>query len=258
MSDGPRVALVTGGARGIGWATCEELLADGWHVVVGDIDEAAAQAREEQGHSVDGMGLDVTSEQSVEAVVRSTIDRHGRLDVLVNNAGVTHLAPIESFPHDAWTRVLETDLHGVLRCMQAAGRHMLSVGHGSIVNITSIAAQRGCPGRAAYAASKAAVVSLTQTAAIEWARRGVRVNAVGPGYVETDLVRQLIDDGQVDRDPIVARTPLGRLALPAEIARAVRFLASDAASYITGQVLYVDGGFLADYGVASSVVPDDR
>ena len=120
------------------------------------------------------------------------------------------------------------------------------------MNVASVAAMRGAAGRAAYAASKAAIVSLTKTAAVEWAARGVRVNAVAPGYVETDLIANFVAAGRLDLSPVVARTPAGRLATPAEIAKAIRFLASDDASFMNGHVLAVDGGFLADYGVPFS------
>ncbi len=126
---------------------------------------------------------------------------------------------------------------------------MLAEGAGAIVNVASVAAARGAAGRAAYAASKAAIVSLTKTAAVEWAARGVRVNAVAPGYVETDLIATFVAAGRLDLSPVIARTPQGRLAQPAEVAKAIRFLASDDATYVTGHVLYVDGGFIADYGV---------
>jgi 3-oxoacyl-[acyl-carrier protein] reductase len=126
---------------------------------------------------------------------------------------------------------------------------MLERGSGAIVNLSSVAGARGAAGRAAYAASKAAIVSLTRTAAVEWAARGVRVNAVAPGYVETDLVASFVAAGRLDLAPVLSRTPAGRLAAPAEIAKAIRFLASSDASYINGQVLFVDGGFEADYGV---------
>jgi 3-oxoacyl-[acyl-carrier protein] reductase len=144
---------------------------------------------------------------------------------------------------------MDVNLNGTFHCMQAAGRRMLHAGSGAIVNVVSIAAERGQGGRSPYAASKAAIVSLTKTAAVEWAARGVRVNAVGPGYVETQLIRDAIQNRAIDAAALLARTPASRMAQPEEIARAIRFLASDDASFVTGHVLYVDGGFLADFGV---------
>jgi 3-oxoacyl-[acyl-carrier protein] reductase len=151
---------------------------------------------------------------------------------------------------------LNVNLYGVLRCMQIAGRYMMAAHRGSIVNITSVAAERGAAGRAPYVASKAAVIGLTKTAAVEWAHTGVRVNAVGPGYVDTPLLRSHIEQGDLDLDPILSRIPLARLANPREIASVIRFLGSDEASYITGQALFVDGGFLADYGVPSAITSE--
>ncbi|HEU4703690.1 MAG TPA: SDR family NAD(P)-dependent oxidoreductase [Conexibacter sp.] len=252
MNQDTRVAFVTGGARGIGWATCEELVAHGWQVAIGDLDGAAAQARTDEARGILGLPLDVADAASVDAALDAALARFGRLDLLVNNAGIQRHGPIEELAFDDWRAVLDVNLDGVFRCLQAGGRRMLAAGRGSIVNVVSISAERGTPGRSPYVAAKAAVIGLTRTAAVEWAGRGVRVNAVGPGYVETPLMRSYIDDGTVAEEPIVARTPLGRMADPREIAAAIRFLGSDDASFVTGQVLYVDGGFLADYGVASA------
>jgi 3-oxoacyl-[acyl-carrier protein] reductase len=129
---------------------------------------------------------------------------------------------------------------------------MIAQGKGSIVNIVSVAAERGAAGRASYAAAKAELVSLTRTAAVEWAAKGVRVNAVGPGYVATALVEAFVNSGRLNLQPVMDRTPMGRMATPEEIAKVIRFLASDDASYVTGQTLYADGGFLADYGVPAA------
>lgn len=252
MNQDTRVAFVTGGARGIGWATCEELVAHGWRVALGDLDGKAAQARTDVERGILGLRLDVADATSIDATLEATLECFGRLDLFVNNAGIQRHGPLEQLAFEDWRAVLDVNLDGVFRCMQAAGRRMLDAGAGAIVNVVSVSAERGTPGRAPYATAKAAVAALTRTAAVEWAERGVRVNAVGPGYVETPLMRSYIDDGQVELEPILARTPLGRMADPAEIARAIRFLGSDEASFVTGQVLYVDGGFLADYGVASA------
>lgn len=256
MAKTSRVALVTGGARGIGWATCEELVAHGWRVIVADIDAPAA-AKQAAGHeAMVACELDVRSGESVEAAVAMAVAELGSLDALVNNAGIQRHSRLEQLHFEDWSAVLDVNLNGALRCMQEAGRQMLTQGHGAIVNIVSVAAARGAPGRAPYVASKSALVGLTRTAAVEWATRGVRVNAVGPGYVQTDLMQDLADAGLLDLGWVMRRTPLGRLAASAEIARTIRFLLSDEASYVTGQVLYADGGFLADYGVPSSVMSD--
>jgi 3-oxoacyl-[acyl-carrier protein] reductase len=253
MNDAAKVVLVTGGARGIGWATAEAFIAAGWKVALGDIDgtESARRAEAFPQHTLP-LSLDVTDRAAVEKAFAEVLGRWGRLDALVNNAGIQRHAPLESLAAEDWLAVLNVNLHGTFNCLQAAANIMLPRGSGAIVNLASVAATRGAPGRAAYAASKAAIVSLTKTAAVEWSARGVRVNAVAPGYTETDLVRTAIAEGRISLDPIVARIPAGRLAMPSEIASSVVFLCSDSASYITGHVLHVDGGFEADYGVPFS------
>jgi 3-oxoacyl-[acyl-carrier protein] reductase len=246
-----RVAFVTGGAGGIGWATCEELVASGWQVAIGDLGDAA-KVRTDEGRGILGLTLDVSDQASVDATFDAALEHFGRLDLLVNNAGVQRHGPVEELSFADWRTVLDVNLDGVFRCLQAGGRPMLAARRGSVVNISSMSAERGAPGRAAYIASKAAVIGLTRTAAVEWAGRGVRVNAIGPGYVDTPLMRTYIGDGTVAEEPIIERTPLGRMADPREIAAAIRFLGSDDASFITGQVFWIDGGFLANYGIGSA------
>lgn len=252
MSESQRpVALVTGGARGIGRAVCRELVATGWRVVSGDIDAAAPEAPTDPAalHAID---LDVTSESSVRGAVDYAAEAFGRLDLLVNNAGIQRHGSVANLRWEDWDAVLDVNLTGVVRCMRAAARPMIAAGGGAVVNIASISAERGTPGRVPYVAAKAAVIGVTRTAAVEWAPHGVRVNAVGPGYVQTELIDEFVADGRIELDPILARTPMGRMATPGEIAQAIRFLGSPESSFITGQVLYVDGGFLADYGVSSA------
>lgn len=253
MADTSKVVLVTGGARGIGWATAEAFIAAGWRVALGDVDarEVAKCADKDPQHILP-LRLDVTDRASVDEAMATIMERWGRLDALVNNAGIQRHGPLESLAQQDWLAVLDVNLHGTFNCLQAAANIMLPRGSGAIVNLASVAATRGAPGRAPYAVSKAAIVSLTKTAAVEWSARGVRVNAVAPGYTETDLVRTAIANGRISLDPIVARIPAGRLATPNEIANAILYLCSDAASYITGHVLHVDGGFEADYGVPYS------
>ncbi|WP_137391392.1 SDR family NAD(P)-dependent oxidoreductase [Rhodoligotrophos defluvii] len=250
MAEEGRVALITGGARGIGLATAAEFIRCGWTVTIGDVDLAQAEAQAaQQGGRMLAVPLDVRDRAAVEAAFARSLTHWGRLDALVNNAGIQRHAPLEELTFENWNAVLDVNLHGAFHCLQVAGRHMLAQGSGAIVNLSSIAATRGAPGRAPYAASKAAISSLTKTAAVEWTARGIRVNAVAPGYVETDLVTVMVKSGQLETAPMVARTPARRLARPEEIAKAIRFLCSDEASYISGHVLHVDGGFEADYGV---------
>lgn len=253
MSDSSKVVLVTGGARGIGWAVAETFIAAGWKVALGDIDgREAAQKAEKYPQQILPLTLDVTDRAGVYKEFAEVLECWGRLDALVNNAGIQRHAPLESLAAEDWLAVLNVNLHGTFNCLQAAANIMLPRGSGAIVNLASVAATRGAPGRAPYAVSKAAIVSLTKTAAVEWSARGVRVNAVAPGYTETDLVKTAIAEGRISLGPIVSRIPAGRLATPSEIASAILFLCSDAASYITGHVLNVDGGFEADYGVPFS------
>ena len=252
------VAFVTGSAQGIGWYTCQELSERGWQVVVADVNEELAQMQVANLENTISTHIDVTKLGSVQAAIGQTVDHFGRLDFLVNNAGIQRHTPIADLDWDDWNAVLDVNLSGVVRCLQVAARYMLAAGHGAIVNIASVAAERGAPGRAPYVASKAAVVALTKTAAVEWAARGVRVNAVGPGYVDTPLLQSHIEHGDLDLEPILSRIPMSRLANPREVARVICFLGSEEASYITGQTLFVDGGFLADYGIPAAAATRDR
>lgn len=254
MADATKVVFITGGADGIGWATAREFATRGWHVTIGDLDLTKAKRRA-AGHpgKILALALDVTNRAAVAEGFAESLQHWGRLDALVNNAGIQRHAHLESLSFEDWNAVLDVNLNGSFHCLQAAAKTMLPLGTGAIVNVASVAATRGAPGRAAYAVSKAAILSLTRTAAVEWSERGLRVNAVAPGYVETDLVATAVAEGRLDIAPIVARTPSRRLADPGEIAKSIYFLCSDDASYITGHMLHVDGGFEADYGVPFSL-----
>lgn len=250
MSKEAKAVLITGGARGIGWATAEMFVTRGWSVTIGDVD--IAEARKRAAAYPDRMlavPLDVTDRQAVDKTFAESSARWGRLDALINNAGIQRHSPLETLSFENWSAVLDINLNGTFHCLQAAARTMLPKASGAIVNLASVAATRGAAGRAPYAASKAAIVSLTKTAAVEWAERGLRVNAVAPGYVETDLMKTFIGEGRLDTGPILNRIPARRLCDPKEIAGAIFFLCSDDASYVTGHVFHVDGGFEADYGV---------
>jgi 3-oxoacyl-[acyl-carrier protein] reductase len=239
-----RVALVTGGTRGIGYATAVELARRGASVVItgrdgGTADDRAKEIAERTGARVSGTRLDAGDFARADAVVREVVDRYGRLDVLVANAGVMHNAPLGMVTGDQARELFDTNVSGVLAAVQAAGRVMTRRRGGSIVVLASVVGRDGAAGQVAYAASKAAVAGLARSAAKELGRWGIRVNAVAPGIVRTDLVAGVPEPVL---DELVRRTPLGRLGTPADVARAICFLAGDDAAFVTGQVLGVDGG----------------
>jgi NAD(P)-dependent dehydrogenase (short-subunit alcohol dehydrogenase family) len=245
-----RVAVVTGGARGIGRAISTRFLEHGATVVIADRDIAGAEATASELAAlgpVQATALDVTDWDAVDQAMADVRTIHGRLDICVNNAGVQAIASSLEMTREAWDHVVSVNLTGVFICAQAAGRRMVEAGRGSIINMASAAAVLAIPGRAPYCATKAGVIALTKVLAVEWAPSGVRVNALGPGWVQTDLVRAAIDEGRLSEEDIARRTPLGRLAEPGEIADAALFLASDRSTYFTGQTLFPDGGFTS-YG----------
>ncbi|GAA2011737.1 SDR family oxidoreductase [Nakamurella flavida] len=241
-----RVALVTGGAGGIGLAAARLLAGAGAQVWIGDLDPeiGAAAAAEVGGRFVP---LDVSSTGSVDGAVDRIVADAGRLDIAVNCAGIRHLgSAAETVTDDEWSTVMDVNATGMFRSCRAEGRAMLAAGTGAIVNIASMSGHvvnRPQP-QATYNASKAAVIMLTRSLAVEWATRGVRVNSISPGYIETALTAR--SRAIPERlDVWLQGTPMGRLGRPEEIAGAVFYLASDAASYVTGADLSVDGGYTA-------------
>jgi NAD(P)-dependent dehydrogenase (short-subunit alcohol dehydrogenase family) len=242
-----QVAIVTGAADGIGWATARRLAADFGHVVVADLRADAAERRAAElgaGHA--GFGCDVTKEAEVAALMEQVKRRFGRIDVLVNNAGIGE-QPVMTLEQtvEAFDRIVAVHLRGTFIASREAARVFVQQQSGAIVNISSIAGLQGHPGRNAYGAAKAGISTMTEAMASEWARDGIRVNAVAPGYVLTELVKALVAKGALDMESIEANTPMGRSGRPGEIAEVIAFLASERASFVTGVTLPVDGGWLA-------------
>ena len=241
-----RVAVVTGAANGLGLADAERLAAGGYAVVVADIDaEAAATAAERLGGGSIGVVVDVVDPDAVQALFSRVDDEFGRLDVLVNNAGISYPEPTVEVTEDRWQRMIDIHLGGTFRCSRCAYPLLARQG-GAIVNVSSIAAILGAGKRASYSAAKGGIAALTRDLAIEWAPAGIRVNAVAPGVIATEILTENIERGLLDPATFDERIPLGRLGRPGEIAETVFFLA-DTATYVTGQVIVVDGGFTVSF-----------
>jgi len=246
-----KVAIVTGGARGIGYAVAKRFLTDGARVVIADIDEKvgeAAAADLSALGAVEFVPVDVSERLDVRNMIAATLDSFGDIDVLVNNAGISHSADFLDLKEEDFERVLAVNLKGAFLCGQAVARILvdrLKKGGepGSIVNISSINAIVAIPDQVPYVASKGGVCQLTRVMALSLAPYGIRVNAVGPGSVMTDMLTSVVRERDV-RNRILARTPMGRIGDPSEIAGVVAFLASKDAAYVTGQTVYADGGRL--------------
>ena len=248
-----RTVLITGAADGIGWETAKLFAARGDKVVIADLDgEKSVGRASELGDGHLGVACNVTSEEDASQAVAAALDLTGRFDVLVNNAGIgdTSASTLEQTA-EHFRRVLDVHLLGTFLMSRIAGEAMAARDGGAIVNFASIAGIIGLPRRNAYGAAKAGIIAMTKSMGSEWGSEGIRVNAVAPGYVRTALVEKLIADGLLNPDTIIGRTPIGRMLMPVEIAEAVYFLASPAASAITGIVLPVDGGWTA-FGAAGA------
>ena len=239
-----KVALVTGASRGIGKAAALALARQGAKVVVNyarssDAAEATVSEITEAGGEAIATQADVSQSEQVDNLIKTTLDKMGRIDVLVNNAGITKDTLLLRMKPEQWQAVIDLNLTGVFLCTKAVSKTMLKQRSGRIINIASVAGQMGNPGQANYSAAKAGVIGFTKTVAKELANRGVTVNAVAPGFIETDMTEDL------KSDDIVKSIPLGRYGKPEEVAGTIRFLAADpAAAYITGQVFNVDGGMV--------------
>jgi NAD(P)-dependent dehydrogenase (short-subunit alcohol dehydrogenase family) len=237
-----RVVVVTGAGSGIGWQMARRFHEEGAHVIAGDLDPAHVP------DGTDGVVLDVTDADAVEALIGRAIARHGRIDVLCNNAGIGSTRDVLDSTLQEWERVFAVNVTGVFLGVKHALPHMLAAGRGAIVNTASVAGLVGLRDRAAYCASKGAVIALTKQVAVQWAASGVRCNCICPGTVDSPWVQRLLDgseDPEQARAALVARQPAGRLGQPEEVAEAALYLASDAAAFVTGAEFVIDGGLTA-------------
>lgn len=238
-----QVVAVTGGADGIGFAIANRLASDGARVAILDLKGAESAA-----NKLDGLGIDIDVSDPVgmEAAFQNVTDHFGRLDIVVNNAGVEGAsAPTGEYPVSAFQRVVGVNLCGTFHGLRFGIPHILKSGGGSVVNISSAAAVKGIPTMGPYCATKAAIVSLTRAAAVEYGAQGIRINAILPGATETAILAQTMEANPQVFGALVAQHPIGRVGQPPEIAAAVAFLVSDEAAFITGIALTVDGGFCA-------------
>lgn len=239
-----KVAVITGASRGIGKAAALALVSQGAKVVINyarssDAAEATVKEITDAGGKAIAFQADVSQGAEVDNLIKTTLDQYGRIDVLVNNAGITQDTLLLRMKPEQWQAVIDLNLTGVFLCTKAVSKTMLKQRSGRIINIASVAGQMGNPGQANYSAAKAGVIGFTKTVAKELANRGITVNAVSPGFIETDMTNDL------KSDDIIKFIPLGRYGKPEEVAGTIRFLASDpAAAYITGQVFNVDGGMV--------------
>jgi NAD(P)-dependent dehydrogenase (short-subunit alcohol dehydrogenase family) len=245
-----KVVLVTGGTSGIGRQAAIDLAGAGAKVAVFGRRQAEGEAAVAEITKAGGTGIfirgDVTSEADLRRAVETVVSKFGRLDVAFNNAGVEHFAPFSTYTDVEYRRVFDINVLGVILSMKVEAEAMLRTGGGSIINTSSVAGQIGMANAGIYVASKHAVDGLTRSAALEWARQGVRVNAVAPGAVQTEMADRAFGPGETEmKQMIVSMHPLGRIGQPADISGAVLWLASSASAFVTGQVIAIDGGFTA-------------
>jgi len=249
-------AIVTGASRGIGWAVALSLAREGADVVVNyssSVKEAENVAQEirELGRRAIVIKADVSDKAAVEKMVNEAVKQFGKIDILVNNAGMAVVGHSEKLEENLWRRGIDVMLTGTFFCSQAAGKEMIKQKRGKIINIASVNGIVAFPERACYCSAKAGVMALTKVLACEWARYNINVNAVAPGYVQTDLVANLATKGTLDVNELAGRTPNGRLAEGEDVAEAVVFLASEDSKHILGQTIVIDGGWTA-YGYLES------
>ncbi|AZV41421.1 3-oxoacyl-ACP reductase FabG [Peribacillus asahii] len=238
-----KVAIITGGAKGIGKVTAKRFLEEGAKVVICDYDQSAGQAAlaDLGSNDVSFFQVDVTNTAQVETMVQSTIDTYGRIDILINNAGITNDGFLVKMSEEAWEKVLAVNLSGVFKCTKAVAPFMLDQKSGVILNASSVVGIYGNIGQSNYVATKAGIIGMTKGWAKEFGPKGIRVNAIAPGFIATDMVSTV---PQKVIDAMKEKTPLKKLGTPEDIAEAYLFLASDTAGYINGTILSVDGGLV--------------
>ena len=243
-----RQALVTGSSQGIGYCLAEGLASAGASLLINGRDttrtEAAAARLREQGFKARALPFDVTEQHAISAAIELAESSLGGIDILINNAGIQRRQPLQDYPYETWRELMRTNLDSVFLVGQAVARHMIRRGRGKIINIGSLQSEAARPGIAPYTAAKGAVKNLTRGMCADWARFGLQINAIGPGYFETAMNQALVDDA-VFSEWLCKRTPAGRWGKVEELRGAAIFLASAASDFINGQILYVDGGVLA-------------
>lgn len=244
-----RVAIVTGAAQGLGEAMAQALAEAGADIVIADINEELARSTAERISNITGrqciaLRTDVTKESDIDVMVKDTIDRFGKIDILVNNAGIVRHVPAEEMSRKDWDDVINLNLTAVFLCSQRVGRHMIERNQGCIINIASMSGiiVNNPQPQVSYNVSKAGVIMLTRSLAAEWAKYGIRVNAIAPGYMETAMTKELLKTEMALKNWI-GMTPMKRPGQPWELGGAVVYLASEASSFMTGQVLVIDGGY---------------
>ncbi len=240
-----KVAIVTGASQGIGFACAKRYIEEGCKVMLVDVKEEGAQVAAALGSDARFFRADVSSKAEVDAMVQDALGTWSRIDILVNNAGVTHAADFLDLQEEDFDRVLRINLKSMFLCGQAVARQMVKQGSGSIINMSSVNAELAIPNQVPYVVSKGGINQLTKVMALNLAPYGVRVNGIGPGTILTELAKKAVLASPEAKHTILSRTPLGRCGEPEEVASIAAFLASDEASYMTGQTMYVDGGRMA-------------
>lgn len=239
-----KVVVVTGGARGIGRSICQRFVESGANIAVFDVVEESsteiAQLIRANKDNIFFFKVDVSESPTVEKATGKVIDKFSHIDILVNNAGITRDRLILRMREEDWGKVIQINLNGAFNCIKAVSPFMLRRRRGRIINVSSVIGLRGNAGQANYAASKAGLVGLTKSCAREFATRGITVNAVAPGFIQTGMTKKLIEKGEGER--LISQIPLGRAGSPEEVAALVEYLSTDEASYITGEVIRIDGG----------------